>query len=208
MIKVNIEINEDYHLIKHEMIELKMAIRDGSSLLYDLLPSYLSINMGHSGLATANGIKDCHLISKLGRCISGIDFVVNLMRSIINPYCFIVVILNLEKGEEYCLELDEQDILYLTEGDRGLLEDSDPNDLQTLIIDNLELIERDGIKLLTCTHKVFFNQLWHGIMDSKISYNSQHKQPSTVQKNHEDRVNSDSEQNKINPQFGRTTIRD
>ena len=97
---------------------------------------------------------------------------VNLLRSTTNPYCFIVIILNFELGEEYCLELDEQDILYLTEGDRGLLEDSDPHDLKTLIIENLELIERDGIKFLTCTPKVFFNQLWHGIMSSKISYSS------------------------------------
>ena len=91
------------------------------------------------------------------------------MRSTINPYCFIVVILNLETGEEYCLELEEHDVMQLTEGDRGLLEDSDPIDLKNMIIDNLELIERDGIKFLTCTHKVFFNQLWHGIMNSKIS---------------------------------------
>ena len=70
---------------------------------------------------------------------------VNLLRSTVNPYCFIVVILNLESGEEYCLELDENDILQLTEGDRGLLEDSDPEDMKNLIIDNLELIERDSI---------------------------------------------------------------
>ena len=93
----------------------------------------------------------------------------NLMRSTINPYCFIVVILNLETGEEYVLELEEHDVMQLTEGDRGLLEDSDPIDLKNMIIDNLELIERDGVKFLTCTHKVFFNQLWHGIMNSKLS---------------------------------------
>ena len=99
---------------------------------------------------------------------------VNLLRSIVNPYCFMVVLLNLETGEEYCLELDDQDILSLTEGDRGMLEDSEPIDLQNMIVDNLELIERDGIKFLTCTKKVFFNHLWHGIMSSKLSQTSQH----------------------------------
>ena len=145
MIKVIVEIIADQQLVKHDIADLKTAIRDGSSLLYDLLPSYLSINMGHSGLATSNNIKSCNLISKQGRQINGVDFVVNLLRSTVNPYCFIVVILNLESGEEYCLELDENDILQLTEGDRGLLEDSDPEDMKNLIIDNLELIERDSI---------------------------------------------------------------
>ena len=67
MIKVIIEIIEDHSLVKHDIADLKTAIRDGSSLLYDLLPSYLSINMGHSGLATSNNIKNCNLISKQGR---------------------------------------------------------------------------------------------------------------------------------------------
>lgn len=172
MIKVVIEIIEDHSLVRHDIFDLKTAIRDGSSLLYDLLPSYLCINMGHSGLATSNNIKNCTLISKQGRQINGVDFVINLMRSTINPYCFIVVILNLETGEEYCLELDEKDVMQITEGDRGLLEDADPLDLNGMIIDNLELIERDGVKFLTCTNKVFFNQLWHGIMTSKLSHTS------------------------------------
>ena len=208
MIKVIIEIIEDHSLVKHDIADLKTAIRDGSSLLYDLLPSYLSINMGHSGLATSNNIKNCNLISKQGRQIHGVDFVVNLLRSTVNPYCFIVVILNLETGEEYCLELDEHDILQLTEGDRGLLEDSDPIDLKNLIVDNLELIERDQIKFLTCTHNVFFNQLWHGIMTTKVSHTSQHQQPSKLSQEHDERVRSDIEETQINPQYTKTTIRD
>lgn len=144
-------------------------MRDGSSLLYDLLPAYISINMGHSGLATSSEISNCALIDKLGKQINGVDFVLSLLRSTINPYCFFVILLNLERGEEYCIELDESDIMSLTEGDRGLLEDSEPIDLQNLIIDNLELIERDEVMFLTCAQKIFFNQLWHGIMTSPFS---------------------------------------
>jgi len=64
MIKIVIEIIEDKTCIKQDLLEFKTAIRDGSSLLYDLLPSYLCINMGYSGLATSNEISNCHLVSK------------------------------------------------------------------------------------------------------------------------------------------------
>ena len=67
MVKIVIEIIEDRANIGYDLLELKTAIRDGSSLLYDLLPSYLSLNMGHSGLATKNNISKCHLVSKQGR---------------------------------------------------------------------------------------------------------------------------------------------
>lgn len=169
-IKVVLEVIQEHSSFCHEMNNLKLAIRDGSSILYDLLPSYMSINMGYSGLATTNGIDKCQLICKRGREINGIDFLVNLLRSTVNPYSFTVVLLKLDSGEEYCLELREHDIMMLTEGDRGLLEDSEPVDLQNMIIDNLELIERDGFNFLTCSHKIFFNQLWHGVMTSKLSY--------------------------------------
>lgn len=66
-IKVVIEVIQEHTLFRHRMFEIKLAIRDGSSLLYDLIPSYLSINMGYSGLATANGLENCQLISKRGR---------------------------------------------------------------------------------------------------------------------------------------------
>ena len=110
MLKIVVEVIEDHKFIRQDLLDLKTSIRDGSSLLYDLLPSYVCINMGHSGLATANSLSTSHLISKQGRQIDGIDFVANLMRSTINPYCFIVVLLNLDSGEEYCLELTEHDI--------------------------------------------------------------------------------------------------
>ena len=54
MIKIVVEIIEDHESIRQDILEMKTEVRDGSSLLYDLLPSYLTINMGHSGLATAN----------------------------------------------------------------------------------------------------------------------------------------------------------
>lgn len=176
-IKVVVEVIQEHSLFRHDMYDLKLAIRDGSSLLYDLLPSYVSINMGYSGLATSSNLQNCQLISKRGRQINGVDFVINLLRSTVNPYSFTVILLKLESGEEYCLELQEQDILQMTEGDRGLLEDSEPVDLQDMIIDNLELIERDGVNFLTCTQKVYFNQLWHGVMASKLSQTSKHQPP-------------------------------
>ena len=117
MIKVIVEIIEDQETIQKDLLRIKTSIRDGSCLLYDLLPAYMTINMGYSGLATRQKLKECHLISKQGREISGTDFVVSLFRSTTNPYCFFVTLLDLVNGEEYCLELADQDIFQLTEGD-------------------------------------------------------------------------------------------
>lgn len=105
MIKVVVEIVEDQQTIQKDLLRVKTAVRDGSSLLYDLLPSYMSINMGHSGLATRTKLSECHLVSKQGRDIGGTDFVVSLLRSTKSPYCFLVTLLDLVNGEEYCLEL-------------------------------------------------------------------------------------------------------
>jgi hypothetical protein len=76
----------------------------------------MCINMGYSGLATSNKLNECHLIKKQGLQVSGQDFVVSLLRSIKNPYCFLVNLLNFSTGENYCLELCENDIFQLTEG--------------------------------------------------------------------------------------------
>ena len=93
----------------------------------------------------------------------------SLLRSKQNPYVFIVILLNLNNGEEYVLELQENDIFQITEGDQGLLEDGEPQELAKMIIDNLDLLNRDGVKFLTCEYKVFFNQLWQDAMVSKLS---------------------------------------
>ena len=116
MVKMVIEIIDDFQAIQDALLTIKTEIRDGSSLLYDLLPSHLCINMGYSGLATKNKLNECHLIKKQGRQVSGQDFVVSLLRSISNPYCFVITLLNFENGENYCLELQENDIFQLTEG--------------------------------------------------------------------------------------------
>jgi len=54
-----------------------------------------------------------------------------------------------------------------------MLEDAEPHQLAMLIIENLELIEKDGIKFLTCEHRVFFNSLWSDALVSNFSKSKQ-----------------------------------
>ena len=80
-----------------------------------------------------------------------------------------IILFDLQKGDEYALELLQDDINVLCEGDLGLLKDEEPAALQNLIMSNLELIEKDGAKFLTCEHKIFFVGLWQDQMTSKLS---------------------------------------
>lgn len=43
-----------------------MTIRDGTSLLYDIGPLYLSVNLGSSGFTDTNILEEYHLVKKVG----------------------------------------------------------------------------------------------------------------------------------------------
>ena len=77
-----------------------------------------------------------------------------------NPHEFMVILFDLEKGDEYVLQLTEEDIFVLTEGFQGILKDEDSTFLTKIIIDNLDFVSKDGATFLTCQHKVFFISLW------------------------------------------------
>lgn len=110
MVKVVFEIIQDQDAIAKDLLRVKSEIRDGSSLLYDLTPSYMGINFGHSGLMTKSKLKDMHLLLKRGRLINGKNYVISLLRAKENPYVFMVICLDLNNGEEFALELDENEI--------------------------------------------------------------------------------------------------
>lgn len=129
MVKILVEIVEDLTNIEMTLKAVRGAIRDGSSLLYDLMPTYLSINMGQSGLATRFRLTDFHLVVKQGLEVAGQNFVVSLLRCETNPFVFMVILLDLVRGEEYVLELLEPDVFQICEGDQGLLEDAEPDQL-------------------------------------------------------------------------------
>jgi hypothetical protein len=89
------------------------------------------------------------------------------MRTKKNPYIFLVMLLNLQYGTEYILELLESDILQLVEGNQGLLEQPEPKELIRMIVRGLDILTRGKsengnteIKVLTCEHRIFFNTLW------------------------------------------------
>lgn len=67
MVAYTIEIAEDRDNIKTKMLTVRAAIRDSSSLLYDLLPAYMSMNLGDSGLATRHNMEDFHILFKRGQ---------------------------------------------------------------------------------------------------------------------------------------------
>ena len=57
MVKVNVEIidsqsNQKYCNINKILLKVKAEIRDGTSILYDLQPTNLTINLGQSGIAS------------------------------------------------------------------------------------------------------------------------------------------------------------
>ncbi len=120
---------------------MRAAITDGSSLLYDLSPLYICFNFGQSGLATHHKIRDFYLIKKQGMQLGNSEFLVSLLRHNVNLFVFMVVAFDITDGNEYVVELLEQDIYQLSLGNLGLLEDDESLELQDLVLDNLNLVE-------------------------------------------------------------------
>ena len=144
------------HLFKN----VKAQIKDGTSLLYDFKPLYFGMNLGSSGFSTGHNLKDFILLSKVGQFIEGEEYIVSVMRNKKKPLVFKVLALNLELREEFMMELTESDIYELIEGDQHILRNAEPEELIKKILAHLNIIERDKIKVLTCEHKIFFNELW------------------------------------------------
>jgi hypothetical protein len=108
---------------------VRAAITDGSSLLYDLSPLYICFNFGQSGLATHHKIRDFLLIKKQGMQIGNSEFLVSLLRHSENLLVYMVVALDITYGNEYVVELLEQDIYQLTIGNLDPIEDESSSEL-------------------------------------------------------------------------------
>jgi hypothetical protein len=71
MTKVTIEIIEERSQLEAKFAQLRADVNDGSSLLFDLMPSYICFNLGQSGLGTKNKLSECRLLQKKGLNIEG-----------------------------------------------------------------------------------------------------------------------------------------
>lgn len=68
--------------------------------------------------------------------------------------------------EEFMVELSESDIYELVEGEQQILKSLEPDRLVQKISTNLNIIERDKLRVLTCDHKIFFSEIWMKNMES------------------------------------------
>ena len=119
VVKILIEIVDDQENIDRYLKLLKTQVRDGTSILYDLQPLYLSLNLGCTGLQIndqAPLLRDYHLIKRKGVALKQEDFVVSVLRHKRDPMSFKVIATSQDLGEEYILDLDSRDLIELTEG--------------------------------------------------------------------------------------------
>lgn len=72
------------------------------------------------------------------------------MRHQNKPLIFKIIALNLELRQEFMVELSESDIYELVEGEQQILKSLEPDKLVQKICNNLNIITRDKIKVLTC----------------------------------------------------------
>jgi hypothetical protein len=117
--KILIEIVDDQENIDKYLKQLKTQVRDGTSILFDLQPLFLSLNLGCTGLQIndqAPLIRDYHLIKRKGVSFKEEDFVVSVLRHKRDPMCFKLIAASQDLGEEYMLDLDSRDLIELTEG--------------------------------------------------------------------------------------------
>lgn len=88
-----------------------------------------------------------------------------------------MIAFNLERREEYMMELNESDVYELVEGDQQILRNVEPDALIQKISNNLNLIERDNIKVLSCDQKIFFNEIWADRMESAKNHQVHRRSP-------------------------------
>jgi len=62
MTKILLEVVEEREKLEAKSASLRADINDGSSLLFDLMPSYVCFNLGQSGLASRNKLSECRLL--------------------------------------------------------------------------------------------------------------------------------------------------
>jgi hypothetical protein len=134
---------------------LKTQIREGTSILYDLQPLFLSLNLGQCGLQLSDMrshlLKEYHLLRRRGALIKDEEFVVSVLRHLKDPLSFKIIASSTEMGEEFILDLAARDLIELTEGRTHLLEASEPSELIDCIIDNLNICLRPH-RALQCEH--------------------------------------------------------
>eukprot|EP00347_Sterkiella_histriomuscorum_P013376 403364949 len=186
VVKLIIEIIDDQENFDQYFKMLKNQIRDGSCLLYDLDPLYISINLGQTGINSRQLISDYHFIFKKGIKVNQIkefnilqiqeeDYLLSVLRHTSDALAFKLIAMNFHNGEEYILDLSERDLFELTEGKNDLLMRNEPKELLDIMVANLVIITKDqGIRVLGCEHKVFFNGLFHQQKQKAFSNVSQH----------------------------------
>jgi hypothetical protein len=146
--------------------KLKTQIREGTSILYDLKPLYLSLNLGQCGLKSSPNssaqLRNYHLIKRRGVLIRQADYVVSVLRHRNDPLSIMVIATSTNLVEEYILELLAKDLFEITEGQTWKLEASEPMALVDLIIENLtiQLKQPGNVRSLQCEHKIFFNDMF------------------------------------------------
>ena len=79
-LKLNLE-----HLVEKCLNNLKCQVRDGTSLLYDIEPLFVTINLGQSGFADESYLNEYMLIKRVGAFISNREFLVSVLRHLNNP---------------------------------------------------------------------------------------------------------------------------
>jgi hypothetical protein len=107
------EIIDDQANIIRYLEKLRFQVMNGTSLLYDLEPLYLSISLGSCGFTDTNLLSDYHIARKNGTKIKENDYFVTIMRHKTKYANFKVIAMNAEEGEEFVLDLDEKDLFML-----------------------------------------------------------------------------------------------
>lgn len=183
--KVLIEIVQETDKLEKQQANIQAAINDGSSLLFDISPSYMCFNLGNCGLATKNKLQNCHILAKTGLLLQGCEFIVTVLRHNVEPDVFMIVAINMKIGQEFVLELNQKDTLTLINGEVSLLEPDDCPRVQELILSNLALVQisQDKSLFLTCENRLYFNEVWQNNFVSKAATGSMQTTQFAEQKN-------------------------
>lgn len=147
--------------------KLRVQIRDGTSLLYDLNPIYVGINIGSIfGLIYEKPIDEYYLLKREGIYFGNKQLLVTLLKH--PTHYFKIIAYDVSTNEDYSLSLDTHDILELAQTairqeneNNGMpyLHEILENDIEisNIIMDSLSLIKKESELVLLWEQRLYFD---------------------------------------------------
>ena len=137
--------------------KIRTQIRDGSSLLYDLSPVYVGVNLGSIfGFVYEQPISDYYLLKREGRYFGDRQLLVTILKH--QDHYYKVIGFDVTTNDEFNLSLDIHDVLELINQPHGssLLIENEAV-IADFILESLILVKKEVQTVMLCQQRLYLD---------------------------------------------------